>query len=138
MIPPVSIHTLSAIGMIICVTAYEKIFVPALRKATDNEQGIRILQRIGNGMVFPVIAMAIAALVERKKLREVEREIVRVERVGYLSMRVFWLAPQFMILGIRDGFTLVGLQEYFYDQVPDSMNLCVRVVYIWCVFGLVN
>ncbi|CAL5405084.1 unnamed protein product [Camellia sinensis] len=122
-IPHASIHTLSAIGMIICITAYEKIFVSALRKATNNEQGIRILQRIGIGMVFPVIAMAIAALVEQKRLREVEREIVRVERVGYLSMRVFWLAPLFIILGIGDGFTLVGLQEYFYDQVPDSMNL---------------
>ncbi|CAL5342674.1 unnamed protein product [Camellia sinensis] len=122
-IPPASIHTLSAIGMIICVTTYEKIFVPALRKATGNEQGIRILQRIGIGMVFPVIAMAKVTLVERKRLREVEREIVRVERVGYLSMNVFWLAPQFIILGIGDGFTLVGLQEYFYDQVPDSMNL---------------
>ncbi|CAL5426325.1 unnamed protein product [Camellia sinensis] len=49
-IPPTSIHILSAIGMIICVTAYEKIFVPTLRKATGNEQGIRILQRIGIGM----------------------------------------------------------------------------------------
>ncbi|XP_028076935.1 protein NRT1/ PTR FAMILY 5.7-like [Camellia sinensis] len=127
-IPPTSIHTLSAIGMIICVTAYEKIFVPALRKATGNEQGIRILQRIDIGMVFPVIAMPIAALVEQKILREVEREIVRVERVGYLSMSVLWLAPQFIILGIGDGFTLVGLQEYFYDQVRDSMNLCM---YVW-------
>ncbi|CAL5424018.1 unnamed protein product [Camellia sinensis] len=49
-IPPASIYTLSAIGMIIGVTAYEKIFVLTLRKATGNEQGIRILQRIGIGM----------------------------------------------------------------------------------------
>lgn len=136
-IPPASIHTLSAIGMIICVTAYEKILVPALRKATGNERGIRILQRIGIGMVFPVIAMTIAALVEQKRLREVEREIVRVERVGYLSMSVFWLAPQFIILGIGDGFTLVGLQEYFYDQVPDSMRSFGIALYL-SVIGLGN
>ncbi|KAL3639489.1 hypothetical protein CASFOL_017396 [Castilleja foliolosa] len=37
-------------------------------------------------------------------------------------MSVFWLAPQFLIMGIADGFGLVGLQEYFYDQVPDSMR----------------
>ncbi|CAL5441468.1 unnamed protein product [Camellia sinensis] len=36
---------------------------------------------------------------------------------GYLSMSMFWLAPQFIILEIGDGFTLVGLQEYFYDQI---------------------
>jgi peptide/histidine transporter 3/4 len=39
-----------------------------------------------------------------------------------MSMGAFWLAPQSIILGIADGFTLVGLQEYFYDQVPDSMR----------------
>ncbi|THG18418.1 hypothetical protein TEA_023762 [Camellia sinensis var. sinensis] len=39
-------------------------------------------------------------------------------------MSVFWLAPEVIILGIGDGFTLVGLQEYFYDQVSNSMNLC--------------
>lgn len=37
-------------------------------------------------------------------------------------MSVFWVAPQFIIIGFGDGFTLVGLQEYFYDQVPDSMR----------------
>ncbi|KAI7989121.1 Protein NRT1/ PTR FAMILY 5.7 [Camellia lanceoleosa] len=73
-IPLASIHTFSAIGMIIYVTAYEKIFVLALKKATGNEQGIKILQRIDIGMVFSIIAMAIVALVERKRLREVERD----------------------------------------------------------------
>lgn len=37
-------------------------------------------------------------------------------------MSVFWLAPQFLIIGVADGFALVGLQEFFYDQVPDSMR----------------
>ncbi|XP_073225605.1 protein NRT1/ PTR FAMILY 5.7-like [Cicer arietinum] len=41
---------------------------------------------------------------------------------GSLSMSVFWLAPQYLIIGFGEGFTLVGLQEYFYDQVPDSMR----------------
>lgn len=43
-------------------------------------------------------------------------------KTGSLTMSVFWLAPQFLIIGIGDGFTIVGLQEYFYDQVPDSMR----------------
>lgn len=39
-----------------------------------------------------------------------------------VSMSVFWLAPPFMILGTGDAFSLVGLQEYFYDQVPYIMR----------------
>ncbi|GMP50927.1 hypothetical protein CsSME_00017344 [Camellia sinensis var. sinensis] len=116
--PPASIYAIAAIGMIVSVTFYDKILIPVLRKVTGNERGIKILQRIGIGMVFSVLTMVVAALVERKRLSLVEKDPEK----GSMSMSVFWLAPQFLIIGFGDGFTLVGLQEYFYDQVPDSMR----------------
>lgn len=124
-IPPASIYSLAAVGMMISVTFYEKMLVPILRKASGNERGINILKRIGIGMIFSVLAMSVAAMVERKRLRVAKEEINMLHDYGKkveLSMSVFWLAPQFIILGLGDGFTLVGLQEYFYDQVPDSMR----------------
>ncbi|CBI30474.3 unnamed protein product, partial [Vitis vinifera] len=53
------------------------------------------------------------------------------------SQFVFWLAPQFVILGIGDGFSLVGLQEYFYDQVPDSMR-SLGIAFYLSVIGAAN
>lgn len=50
-------------------------------------------------------------------------------------MSVFWLAPQFAIIGIADAFGLVGLQEYFYDQVPDSMK-SLGIAFYLSVIGL--
>ena len=50
---------------------------------------------------------------------------------------MFWLAPQFLIIGFGDGFTLVGLQEYFYDQVPDSMRSLGIALYL-SVIGAAN
>ncbi|KAJ1390024.1 Proton-dependent oligopeptide transporter family [Sesbania bispinosa] len=117
-IPPASIFTLAAIGMIVSVAIYDKILVPMLRRINENERGISILQRIGFGMLFSVITMIVAALVERKRLKVVEMNPSK----GSISMNVFWLAPQLLIIGFGDGLTLVGLQEYFYDQVPDSMR----------------
>ncbi|KAF3448913.1 hypothetical protein FNV43_RR09630 [Rhamnella rubrinervis] len=117
-IPPASIYSLAAIGMIISVTIYEKLLVPMLRRTTGNERGINILQRIGIGMLFSIATMAVAALVEKKRLRLVDADPVK----GSQSMSIFWLAPQFIIIGVGDGFSIVGLQEYFYDQVPDSMR----------------
>ena len=52
-------------------------------------------------------------------------------------MSVFWLAPQFLIIGMGDGFSLVGLQEYFYDQVPDSMRSLGIGLYL-SVLGVAN
>ncbi|GLT89518.1 hypothetical protein SLE2022_074960 [Rubroshorea leprosula] len=131
LIPAASIFSLAAIGMIMSVTIYEKILVPVLRRATGNERGIKILQRIGIGMLFSIATMIVAALVEKKRLKVVEKE------GSSLSMSVFWLAPQFIIIGIGDGFTLVGLQEYFYDQVPDSMR-SLGIAFYLSVIGAAN
>ncbi|KAF3975809.1 hypothetical protein CMV_000960 [Castanea mollissima] len=115
-IPPASIIALGAAGMLVSVTIYEKILVPTLRKVRGNERGINILQRIGIGMALSVLAMSVAALVEMRRLRAVDNELIRRGKTGPLSLSAFWLAPQTIILGIGDGFALVGLQEYFYDQ----------------------
>lgn len=73
-------------------------------------------------MGFSVLAMTVAAFVESKGLKIVPKEIIHGGKRGPLSMIVFCLAPQYLILGSGDGFTLVGLQEYFYAQVPASMR----------------
>ncbi|KAL1225581.1 Protein NRT1/ PTR FAMILY 5.7 [Cardamine amara subsp. amara] len=77
---------------------------------------ISILQSIGTGMVFSLITMIIAAIVEKKRLDYTKQHHMT------MAMSVVWLAPQFIVIGIADSLTLVGLQEYFYDQVPDSMR----------------
>ncbi|KAL6893789.1 hypothetical protein ACP4OV_007887 [Aristida adscensionis] len=111
-LPPASIFALAAVGMICTVAVYDKVLVPCLRRATGGERGISILRRIGVGMALAVAGMAVAATVERRRLRS----------PSPAGMSVFWLAPQFVLMGVADGFALVGLQEYFYEQVPDSMR----------------
>ncbi|KAL7195215.1 hypothetical protein ACSBR1_035435 [Camellia fascicularis] len=130
-IPPASIYSLTAIAMIISVTLYEKTLLPLLRRVTGNERGIKILQRVGIGMSFSVVTMVVAALVERKRLKLVETASTSA------SMSVFWLAPQFLIIGFGDGFAVVGLQEYFYDQVPDSMR-SLGIAFYLSVIGVAN
>lgn len=131
--PPASAYGLAAIGMMVSVTIYEKILVPKLRKATGNERGINILQRIGIGMLFSIVTMVVAALVEKKRLNVVEND----PKKSSLSMSIFWLAPQYLIIGFGDGFTLVGLQEYFYDQAPDSMR-SLGIAFYLSVIGAGN
>lgn len=112
-IPPASIYTLTAIGMIGSVAFYDRLLLPYMRRATGNERGISILKRIGIGMVFLTITLVLSAFVERQRLRAFQKGSI---------MNAFWLVPQFLVIGMGDGFSLVGMQEYFYDQVPDSMR----------------
>ncbi|GAA0160569.1 hypothetical protein Leryth_014537 [Lithospermum erythrorhizon] len=132
-LPPASIFAIAAIGMILSVIIYDSILIPILIKTTKNERGMSILQRIGFGMIFSVATMIIAGLVEQRRL-----DIVKNDQHGTsISMSVFWLVPQFLIVGIADGFTLVGLQEYFYDQVPDSMR-SLGIAFYLSVIGAAN
>ncbi|KMT18462.1 hypothetical protein BVRB_2g026050 [Beta vulgaris subsp. vulgaris] len=120
-IPAASMATLIALGMITTIAFYDKVLLPYLRRVTGNERGINILTRIGIGMVVLIIVMIVAALVERRRL-----EASMDGRI----MSVYWLIPQFLILGIGDGFSLVGMQEYFYDQVPNSMRSLGMAFYL--------
>ncbi|KAH7678173.1 Proton-dependent oligopeptide transporter family protein [Dioscorea alata] len=131
-IPPASVFSLGAIGMIVCVTMYDRILVPFFRRLTGNQRGISVLQRIGVGIAMVVIAMVIAAIVEAKRL-----SIAHEDQSKVVPMSVFWLVPQFVILGFGDGFSLVGLQEYFYDQVPDSMR-SLGIAFYLSVIGAAN
>ncbi|KAM7491986.1 hypothetical protein LguiA_034907 [Lonicera macranthoides] len=126
-IPPASVSAVGALGMLLTITIYEKILVPILRRGTGNERGINILKRIGIGMVFSALAMSIAAIVEKMRLTRVETEA--------RPMSALWLTPQYGVLGIADSFTLVGLQEYFYDQVPDSMR-SLGIAFFLSVIGV--
>ncbi|KAJ1411217.1 Proton-dependent oligopeptide transporter family, partial [Sesbania bispinosa] len=133
-IPPASIFTLAAIGMIVSVAIYDKILVPVLRRINGNERGMNILQRIGFGMLFSVITMVVAALVERKRLEFVEMNPSK----GSLSMSVFWLAPQFLIIGFgKNGKGWIGkdlnssrLDKFYWLLATiTTMNLFVFVFF---------
>lgn len=136
-LPPATIYSFAAVAMVVIVCIYDRILVPILRRVRGNERGISILQRIGIGMALTAVAMVSAAIIERKRLHVAKREMLRGGLTSALPMSVFWLAPQYMILGIGDGFALVGLQEYFYDQVPDTMR-SLGIAFYLSVLGASN
>jgi peptide/histidine transporter 3/4 len=39
-----------------------------------------------------------------------------------VPMSIWWLVPQYILCGIADVLTIVGLQEFCYDQVPKELR----------------
>ncbi|KAJ9675948.1 hypothetical protein PVL29_024762 [Vitis rotundifolia] len=121
-IPAASLQFFRALTVLIFIPMYDRIFVPIARSLTRKPSGITMLQRIGTGIFLIAITMVIAALVELKRLKTAEEyELVDMPKTT-LPMKVWWLIPQFIFLGISDSFTNVGIQEFFCDQIPSELR----------------
>jgi len=136
-IPPASLQLFISFSLIVLIPIYDRFFVPFTRAITGKPSGITMLQRIGIGMFVSVICMIVAAMVEMKRLKTV-RELGLVDHPeATIPMSFWWLVPQYLLVGIGDVFTTIGLQEFFYDQAPNEMKSAGLSLYL-SIIGVGN
>nr|DAD43127.1 TPA_asm: hypothetical protein HUJ06_001357 [Nelumbo nucifera] len=129
-VPPASLQVAIGVVTIIGMPIYDLVFVPTARNCTGFPSGITILQRIGVGIFLSAVAMVIAALVEGRRLK-IAREYGLIEKPKEtIPMSIFWLLPQYMMMGASNLFAIVGLQELFYDQMPEGMRSMGSAAYL--------
>ncbi|KAI3879166.1 hypothetical protein MKW98_028733 [Papaver atlanticum] len=121
-IPAASVQIFLSISIILFAVMYDRIFVPVARAFTGKSSGITVLQRIGGGIFISAMTMVVAAIVENRRLK-IAREFGLVDDPkATIPMAVWWLIPQYVLSGVALVFTSVGLQEFFYDQVPGGLR----------------
>ncbi|XP_048226603.1 protein NRT1/ PTR FAMILY 5.10 isoform X1 [Ricinus communis] len=129
-IPAASIQSFIGLAIVIFIPIYDRILVPLVRLLTRSPSGITMLQRIGAGMSISALSMVTAALVEQKRL-EIAKEHGMIDLPdAVIPMSIWWLVPQYVLCGVADVFTLIGLQEFFYDQFPDGLRSVGLSVYL--------
>lgn len=136
-----------------------KLSIPALSLLWFYDQGKTIFSKIyffiaeclgGNGarqyappigiavsMIFGILACITAASVERKRLDVVEKHNLFDKPNDKIPMSVFWLIPQFVLIGALDGIFETSMVIFFSDQV----GLAIRgyaVHFSMAVMGLGN
>lgn len=136
-IPPASLQTFISLSIVLFIPIYDRVFVPIARAITGKPSGITMLQRIGCGMLLSVVSMVMAALTETRRLKiALDSGIIDIP-TATVPMSIWWLAPQYILLGISEVFTMVGLQEFFYDQVPNGLKSLGLAIYL-SIFGFGN
>ncbi|KAL5558420.1 hypothetical protein UlMin_034631 [Ulmus minor] len=129
-IPPAALQCFIGISIVVFVTIYDRIFVPIARSYTKKPNGITMLQRIGTGIVISSFSMVVAALVEMKRVKTAQNfDLVDIPKAT-IPLSVWWLVPQYLLFGLADVFTIVGLQEFFYDQVPKELKSIGLALYL--------
>ncbi|XP_030966403.1 protein NRT1/ PTR FAMILY 5.4-like [Quercus lobata] len=136
-IPPASLQALVGLTILLNMPIYDRVFVPIARKFTGHPSGITVLQRIGTGLFLSIFIMIVSALVEAKRINVVKEYNLLDYPKSIVPMKVWWLLPQYIITGLVEIFTYVGLQELFYAQMPEAMRSLGAAVYL-SVTGIGN
>ncbi|CAI9114932.1 OLC1v1015757C2 [Oldenlandia corymbosa var. corymbosa] len=121
-IPAASLQSFTSITIIVSLCIYDRILVPTARAITGKTSGITMLQRIGTGIFFSFLCVLAAALVEKRRLEVIEEFDLVDLPDATVPMSVAWLLPQYLLLGVSCTFTVTGLQQFFYDQMPNELR----------------
>ncbi|KAL9663537.1 hypothetical protein QQ045_018926 [Rhodiola kirilowii] len=134
-VPPASLPIFPVVFIMLLAPIYDHLIVPFARKLTNTETGISHLQRIGIGLVLSILAMAVAALVEAKRMK-VAISTGSLDSHAPLPISFFWIAFQYLFLGSADLFTLAGLMEFFFSEAPANMrSLATSLSFASLAFG---
>ncbi|PON35787.1 Proton-dependent oligopeptide transporter family [Parasponia andersonii] len=121
-VPPASLPVFPAVFIMALAPVYNHVVPPFFRKITKSEMGITHVQRIGTGLVFSIVAMAVAALVEIKRKNVAARSGLVDFTQKPLPITFLWVAIQYLLLGSADLFTLAGMMEFFFTEAPSGMR----------------
>ncbi|XP_022155213.1 protein NRT1/ PTR FAMILY 5.10-like [Momordica charantia] len=134
-IPAASLQSFISLSIVISLPIYDRVLIPIARNFTGKPSGITMLQRIGIGMLLSALSMIIAASIELKRLKTAEEYGLVDLPKATVPLSIWWLVPQYVLFGVADVFTMVGLQEFFYDQVPSGLRSIGLSLYL-SIFGV--
>ncbi|EXB54482.1 Nitrate transporter 1.1 [Morus notabilis] len=121
-IPSASLTVFFVGSILLTVPVYDRIILPITRNLLNNPQGLTPLQRIGIGLVFSIFAMIAAALTEIKRLHVARSHGLTDSATAEIPMSVFWLVPQFFLVGSGEAFIYIGQLDFFLRECPKGMK----------------
>ncbi|XP_047326953.1 protein NRT1/ PTR FAMILY 6.3-like [Impatiens glandulifera] len=121
-IPPASLTAFFVGSILLTVPIYDFIILPITRKLLKNPRGMNPLQCIGVGLIFSILAMVAAAMTEVKRLNAARSNGLSDDPTAVIPLSVFWLIPQFILVGSGEAFTYMGQLDFFLRECPKGMK----------------
>ncbi|WZZ83579.1 hypothetical protein YC2023_104151 [Brassica napus] len=118
-IPPAAMAVFYIGGLLLTTAVYDRLAIPLCKKLFNYPHGLRPLQRIGLGLLLAATGMAVAALVEIKRLRTAHAHGPTVKT---LPLGFSLLIPQYLIVGIGEALIYTGQLDFFLRECPKGMK----------------
>lgn len=117
-IPAGSLTVFFVLATLLTLAVYDRLIIPLIKR-WKGKPGLTSLQRIAIGQVIAILGMAAAALVERKRLHVAKST---GEDDPTLPITVFWLIPQFFLIGSAEALIYAGQLDFFITESPKGMK----------------
>lgn len=110
------------ITIIIWIAIYDRLIIPTASKLRGKQVRLGVKNRLGIGLLFSCIAMAVSAIVEHVRRRKAIEQGFLDNPHAVISMSALWLVPQYVISGLAEAFNAIGQTEFYYSEFPKSMS----------------
>ncbi|XP_052142018.1 protein NRT1/ PTR FAMILY 8.3-like [Oryza glaberrima] len=128
-VPAASLSSFQVLCVLTWVILYSKVIVPALRGFSSSGAAGEPsqLQRMGAGRLLMALAMAVAALVETKRLNAA---------ASGEAINIAWQMPQYFFLAGAEVFCYIAQLEFFFGEAPDTMkSTCTSLALLTIALG---
>lgn len=120
-IPAGSLTVFFVLAILLTCAVYDCLIIP-LWKKWKGKPGFTDLQRMALGLILSTLGMAVAAVVEMKRLSVAKSVGGTTTNGKSLPISVFMLIPQFFLVGSGEAFIYTGQLDFFITRSPKSMK----------------
>ncbi|KAK3027063.1 hypothetical protein RJ639_040895 [Escallonia herrerae] len=121
-IPAGSFGMFTIITITVWVIVYDRAILPLASKIRGKTVHIGVKQRMGTGLLFSCMAMAVSAIVEHVRRKKAIEQGFQNSPHAVLNMSAMWLVPQHCISGLAEALNAIGQTEFYYTEFPKSMS----------------
>eukprot|EP00794_Sanderia_malayensis_P017095 gene17095-18816_t len=124
-IPAASLSLFDVVIILVLNPLMDIVIYPAFKKC-----GVKLtpLRRMGAGMVFAILSVIVAAIIEVKRREHVKdghRHQISGKYYNQSSLTVFYQGPQYILIGISEVFASISGLEFAYAQSPRILQALV-------------
>ncbi|GJN15909.1 hypothetical protein PR202_gb02855 [Eleusine coracana subsp. coracana] len=127
-VPAASMVSFEVLCVLAWVLVYDFLIVPALKKsASSSSAAPSQLRRMGAGRLLMALAMAVAAIVETRRLDAAGRGE---------AISIAWQMPQYFVMAGGEVFSYIAQLEFFYNEAPGAMkSTCTSLALLTVAMG---
>lgn len=120
--PAGSFPLFTIVTLFLWVALYERVILPSASKIMRRPVRLSPKLRMGIGLFFSCLSMAVSGIVENVRRRRAIEEGFANNPSAVLNMSAFWLVPQHCLVGLAEAFNAIGQTEFFYSELPKTMS----------------